>query len=114
MWFPSKGRLREFSDPKADAIFLGGTGGYLQSLFKAALEQLNPQGRIVLNAVSIDTVTQMWDLIGQHPELEIEVIQAQIATAEPLGQTRIWKGQPRHYFYLREEVAHDHPMELAW
>ena len=82
-----------FPIQKADAIFLGGTGGYLQSLFKAALEQLNPQGRIVLNAVSIDTVTQMWDLIGQHPELEIEVIQAQIATAEPLGQTRIWKGR---------------------
>ena len=91
-----------FPEAKADAIFLGGTGGYLVDLFHASLEKLKQQGRMVINAVTMDTITQMWDLVQQHPELKTEVILVQISALEQRGQAQVWNGRNPIYIFTLE------------
>ncbi|MCK9906307.1 precorrin-6Y C5,15-methyltransferase (decarboxylating) subunit CbiT, partial [Frankia sp. Cpl3] len=45
--------LDQFADP--DAIFIGGSGGEMQELLHICCSRLKPNGRIVLNAATIET-----------------------------------------------------------
>ncbi|UKS30698.1 precorrin-6y C5,15-methyltransferase (decarboxylating) subunit CbiE [Paenibacillus sp. HWE-109] len=46
--------LEDFADP--DAIFIGGSGGEMQELLEICAARLKPNGRIVLNAATIETL----------------------------------------------------------
>lgn len=43
--------------PKADRIFIGGSGGHLAAIIETADQKLKDTGRIVLTAVTINTLT---------------------------------------------------------
>lgn len=43
--------------PKADRIFIGGSGGHLAEIIDQAEKKLNKRGRIVLTAVTLNTLT---------------------------------------------------------
>ena len=48
-------RLEEFDDP--DSVFIGGSGGELEELLQICAQRLRPGGRIVVNAVTIETLS---------------------------------------------------------
>jgi precorrin-6Y C5,15-methyltransferase (decarboxylating) len=73
--------------PVPDAIFIGG-GGTDAGVFDAAWSALRPGGRLVMNAVTLETQA---DLIKYHTTLGGELISVQIARADPIGPYHGWR-----------------------
>jgi precorrin-6B C5,15-methyltransferase / cobalt-precorrin-6B C5,C15-methyltransferase len=70
-----------------DAIFVGG-GASEPGVLDAAGRALRPGGRLVVNAVTLDTETL---LLGRHAVLGGELLRLAISRAEPLGEKIAWR-----------------------
>ncbi|ADW71224.1 bifunctional cobalt-precorrin-7 (C(5))-methyltransferase/cobalt-precorrin-6B (C(15))-methyltransferase [Granulicella tundricola] len=74
-----------------DAIFIGG-GLTIPGLFEACWHHLRPGGRLVANAVTLESEALLITLQARHGG---DLTRLQIAHAEPLGPTQIWRqGMP--------------------
>jgi precorrin-6Y C5,15-methyltransferase (decarboxylating) len=70
--------------PDPDAVFVGGSGGKLEAILTAALERLKPQGRLVVNCITLDNLARGWNWLrdrGAQPE----ATSVQLARSRPLG-----------------------------
>ena len=81
--------LREL--PSSDVIFIGGSGGHLRDILMDCLEKLNPQGRIVLNAITYETLEQTLN-ITQEKKLVYEVVSVGVSRLERVKDIHMWKG----------------------
>ena len=70
-----------------DAIFIGG-GGTDAALISRALDALPSGGRLVVNAVTVETQAHLADLHQAHGG---ELVTISIAHAEPVGRFRGWR-----------------------
>jgi precorrin-6Y C5,15-methyltransferase (decarboxylating) len=70
-----------------DAIFIGG-GASEAGVFDVAARALRPGGRLVVNAVTLDTEAP---LLARHAALGGELIRIAISRAEPLGDKTGWR-----------------------
>jgi precorrin-6Y C5,15-methyltransferase (decarboxylating) len=82
-------RLDEFPDP--DAIFIGGTGGEMRELIRICCTRLKPEGRIVLNAATIESLYQATQAFAQEG-LETKITLAQIARSKPILDMNRFEG----------------------
>lgn len=73
--------------PAPDAVFVGG-GGNDDGVVEIAWERLKPGGRMVVNAVTIDTQAA---LVDWHVRFGGDLVSIQIAKAEPLGGFLTWR-----------------------
>lgn len=73
--------------PAPDAIFVGGGAGD-SGVMDAAIEALKPGGRLVANAVTLETEAL---LIARHAELGGELTRIAIARAAPVGGLTGWR-----------------------
>lgn len=73
--------LDELPDP--DAVFVGGSGGALHEILSIAARRLRPSGRIVVNAITLDTLHEAVTTFRQLG-LEHEAILVSIARSKPL------------------------------
>jgi precorrin-6B C5,15-methyltransferase / cobalt-precorrin-6B C5,C15-methyltransferase len=73
--------LDEFADP--DAIFIGGTSGAMEPLFEVCCRRLKRNGRIVVNAVTIETLAQAVEGLKQRG-FQVDVTLAQISRSKPI------------------------------
>ncbi|KAF0675523.1 precorrin-6y C5,15-methyltransferase (decarboxylating) subunit CbiE [Profundibacterium mesophilum] len=85
--------LRGGSAPEAcaglappDAVFIG--GGLSSGVVDMALGALRPSGRLVANAVTLESQSLMSELHARHGG---DLVQLQIARAEPVGPYRGWR-----------------------
>ena len=69
-----------------DAVFIG--GGLSVETFKAAWAALRPLGRLVANAVTLESEAQ---LIALHKEHGGQLVKLQIHRAEPVGTLTGWR-----------------------
>jgi len=69
-----------------DAIFIG--GGLSRATFEAAWEALRPLGRLVANAVTLESEAE---LIGLHKEMGGDLIKLSVHRAEPVGRLTGWR-----------------------
>jgi len=73
--------LKALPDP--DAVFVGGSGGRLREILRLCAAHLRPNGRLVVNAITVDTLhetlTVLRELAVPH-----EAILASIARSKPL------------------------------
>lgn len=69
-----------------DAIFIG--GGLSREVFTAAWEALRPLGRLVANAVTLESEAE---LIALHREFGGQLVAIQISRVEALGSLSGWK-----------------------
>jgi precorrin-6Y C5,15-methyltransferase (decarboxylating) len=69
--------------PDPDAVFVGGSGGGLAEILTIAAARLRPGGRIVVNAITLDTLHGAVSAF-RRLELEHEAILASIARSRPL------------------------------
>jgi precorrin-6Y C5,15-methyltransferase (decarboxylating) len=67
--------------PPPDAIFIGGGAGD-DGLVEAAFSYLSPSGRLVVNAVTMETEVE---LVGHHKRYGGELVRLEISRAAPLG-----------------------------
>ncbi len=74
-------RLDEMPDP--DAVFVGGSGGSLREILSIAAVRLRPAGRIVVNAITLDTLHETVSVCRELP-LAHEAILVSIARSKPL------------------------------
>jgi cobalt-precorrin-6B (C15)-methyltransferase len=70
------GRAPEAMDnlPKANVIFIGGSGGELAGILAKARACLKPTGRIVINAVTIETLAAAQHLLAKQGFEDIEIV----------------------------------------
>jgi precorrin-6Y C5,15-methyltransferase (decarboxylating) len=73
--------------PTPDAIFIGG-GASDASVLDAAARALPAGGRLVVNAVTLETETA---LLGRRAVLGGELLRLAISRAEPLGNKAGWR-----------------------
>ncbi|WP_019119446.1 precorrin-6y C5,15-methyltransferase (decarboxylating) subunit CbiE [Brevibacillus massiliensis] len=78
--------LERFPDP--DAVFIGGSGGELKELLHVCCSRLKPEGRIVLNAATIETLYLAIEAF-QAEGFAFDVTLSQISRSKPiLAMTR--------------------------
>jgi precorrin-6B C5,15-methyltransferase / cobalt-precorrin-6B C5,C15-methyltransferase len=73
--------------PAPDAVFIGG-GASGRAVFETAWAALKPGGRLVVNAVALETETLLADLFARHGGALRRIA---IARAEPLGRLHGWR-----------------------
>lgn len=76
--------LDDCGDP--DAVFIG--GGLTQSLAEYALKRLKSGGRLVVNAVTLESEQTLLKLWGDHGG---ELVRIAVARAEPVGPLNGWR-----------------------
>ncbi|MFJ7405523.1 MULTISPECIES: precorrin-6y C5,15-methyltransferase (decarboxylating) subunit CbiE [unclassified Lysinibacillus] len=95
--------LEHFPDP--DAIFIGGTGGEMVELLQLCCARLKPNGRIVLNAATIENLYKAVEAF-KACDFAVEILQAQLARSKPiLDMTRFVPLNPIYIIsaYRKEE-----------
>ncbi|WP_058937171.1 bifunctional cobalt-precorrin-7 (C(5))-methyltransferase/cobalt-precorrin-6B (C(15))-methyltransferase [Roseateles depolymerans] len=72
--------------PAPDAVFIGGSGGELASLIGLILERLRPQGRLVMNFVTLENLATATAALQslQDQGVEWDVLQLQAARSKPI------------------------------
>jgi precorrin-6Y C5,15-methyltransferase (decarboxylating) len=70
--------------PDPDAVFVGGSGGRLESILETCLAHLRPGGRLVLNMATLEGVNAASTFLKSH-ELPFELLQVSIARATSIG-----------------------------
>lgn len=73
--------LREY--PLPDAVFIGGTGGNMKEIFDY-ISKLNRKIRVVLNAISLETLTQALDYFKQFC-YNYDAVQISVARTKKVG-----------------------------
>ena len=69
-----------------DAVFIG--GGLSREVFEAAWAALRPLGRLVCNAVTLESEAVLLEL---HKEFGGELVKISVARAEPVGRLTGWR-----------------------
>ena len=72
--------------PKPDAIFFG--GGLSEEAFEAAWDALRPLGRLVANAVTLETEAVLLSLQAKHGG---DLARISVERAEPIGPKTGWR-----------------------
>nr|WP_284701230.1 precorrin-6y C5,15-methyltransferase (decarboxylating) subunit CbiE [Rhodoplanes tepidamans] len=73
--------------PAPDAVFVGG-GFSDEGVFEAAWAALRPGGRLVVNAVALETEARLFALHATHGG---ELVRLQVSRAEPVGTMTGWR-----------------------
>lgn len=71
--------------------FLGGTSGNMKQILKALLS-LNPQMRIVINVIALESVAAAMDALKEL-SIEAEIVSIQTARAKKAGSYHLMQGQ---------------------
>lgn len=73
--------LDGFPDP--DCVFMGGTAGNMEKLIQTCAKRLNPGGTIVLNAVTIESMSKAHQLL-KDAGFHVEISLAQVSLSKPI------------------------------
>ncbi|MCG9967329.1 precorrin-6Y C5,15-methyltransferase (decarboxylating) subunit CbiT [Pelotomaculum terephthalicicum JT] len=76
--------------PEADRVLVGGSCGRLTAILEECLHKLKPEGRIVINAITWETLLGGMDFARAHG-LEPEVISINVARLTAAGHSQLWK-----------------------
>ncbi len=76
--------------PDPDRVFIGGSGGHLWKILAAVDDRLSIGGRVVLNAVTLDTLTSATDFF-ENASYELEVTTVNISRTRPLTDYKMFE-----------------------
>jgi precorrin-6Y C5,15-methyltransferase (decarboxylating) len=82
--------LEELPDP--DRVFIGGSGGNLEEIINLIDKRLKAEGVIVLNAVTLDTLTKSVEFFEDHGYL-LEIVCINVARTRNLTEYRMFEAQ---------------------
>jgi len=80
--------LEELPDP--DRVFIGGSGGKLWEILEAVDQRLSSGGRVVLNAITLDTLTAANEYFG-NAGYSVEVVTVNISRTRPLSNYKMFE-----------------------
>ena len=70
--------------PAATHAFIGGSGGKLYEILET-LYRKNPRMRVVINAISLETIAELKGVLKHFPVKEDEIIQMQVSRVKKIG-----------------------------
>jgi precorrin-6Y C5,15-methyltransferase (decarboxylating) len=76
--------------PDPDRVFIGGSGGMLEDIIEAVDRRLKPEGVIVLNAVTLDTLTKAVEFLEDHG-YTVEVACVNVAKTRGLTEYKMFE-----------------------
>jgi precorrin-6Y C5,15-methyltransferase (decarboxylating) len=76
--------------PDPDRVFIGGSGGHLWKILAAADGRLSIGGRVVLNAVTLDTLTSATEFF-ENAGYDLEVTTVNISRTLPLTDYKMFE-----------------------
>ena len=82
--------LEDLPDP--DRVFIGGAGGQLEEIIDAVDKRLKPEGMIVLNAVTLDTLTKAVEFLEDHG-YTVEATCVNISKTRRLTEYKMFEAQ---------------------
>ncbi|MDF9408844.1 precorrin-6Y C5,15-methyltransferase (decarboxylating) subunit CbiT [Pelotomaculum isophthalicicum JI] len=82
--------------PEPDRVLVGGSSGKLAAILEECLHRLRPEGRIVINAVTWETLRDGMDYARERG-LDPEVINVNVARLAAAGKSQLWKSMNSIY-----------------
>jgi precorrin-6Y C5,15-methyltransferase (decarboxylating) len=76
--------------PDPDRVFIGGSGGMLEEIIEAVDRRLKADGLIVLNAVTLDTLTKAVEFLEDHG-YAVEVVCINVAKTKGLTEYKMFE-----------------------
>lgn len=77
--------------PLPDRVFIGGSGGNFEEIMRFVSEKLNPGGRVVVNAIILETLSKAVELMKILSFNDIEITQVSISKTADLGRLHMFK-----------------------
>lgn len=78
--------------PAPTHAFIGGSSGKLEEILHVLWEK-NPKLRVVLNAISLETLAEVTNLLKKYEFAKEEIVQVTIAKAKKIGNYQMMMGQ---------------------
>ena len=78
--------------PAPSHVFIGGSGGRLDEIIKR-LQAFNQPIRIVINAVTIETISEIMRVLKKYQFSNVDVVQLSVSKAKQAGEYNILQGQ---------------------
>ncbi len=78
--------------PQPTHAFIGGSGGNLKEIMNV-LYQKNPYMRIVVNAVSVETICEINEVLSLYPVKNEEIVQMQVSRAKSAGNYHLMQAE---------------------
>lgn len=89
--------------PTPTHAFIGGSSGNMETILSCLLGK-NPEIRIVINAIAVDTIAEVMDFLKKQDFAVKEIVQIQVSKAKELGNYQMMMGQnPVYIFTLQKE-----------
>ena len=76
--------------PSPDRVFIGGSGENLASIFNYINDRLEPGGRIVANAVTMETTYEIISLLEQK-NYNVGAVNINFSSLKKVGRKHIWQ-----------------------
>ncbi|HML46892.1 MAG TPA: hypothetical protein PKE04_09100, partial [Clostridia bacterium] len=70
--------------PAPDRVFVGGSGGKLREILRV-VRKANPKARVVVNAITLETLTEALETLAPPEFKDLEVTQVSATRARPVG-----------------------------
>lgn len=90
--------------PAPTHAFIGGSSGNLKEILELLLKK-NPKIRVVINAVTLETIGETAECLKKLPFIYRETVQVQMAKAKTLGRYQLMMGQNPVYIFTAEGNA---------
>lgn len=91
--------LDGFSDP--DAVFIGGSGGNLSDILDVAKARLRPSGRIVINAITLETLHEATTGLKDRG-FDVDVVSLNIARSKDLIGMKMFEAENPVFIIIGE------------
>lgn len=87
--------------PAPDLAFVGGSSGNLTSILEAIWSK-NPEAKIVVSAITLNTLAECTEYIKRHPKLGADIMQIQVSQGKKVGRYQMMTGQNPIYIVTFE------------
>ncbi len=84
--------------PRIDRAFIGGSGGRLAEILEELIPRFNPEGRIVMTAVTLETLNTALKILTNAPFVEFEALAVNLADWQSLNKFHLF--QPVHTVHV--------------
>ena len=78
--------------PTPTHAFIGGSGGHLKEIL-SVLYRKNPGMRVVINAISMETICEIKEILSMYPIEREEIVQMQVSRAKILGNYHLMQAE---------------------
>ncbi len=93
--------------PAPTHVFIGGSGGKLREILAAVLEK-SPEARIVISAVTLETIAEAAEAMNALPLGEVETVLVNVSRSKKLGGYHLLAAQNPVYIFSCKGNGHIH------